>query len=546
MLDRIENTIEKIDQSKYASLIYIFISSVLTSLSFYPWSLWPIGFVCLWPFIHHLETTTFKRRAVLKIVGLGFLQGILISIFSFHWVTHTMVVFGHIPWPVAISIFLLYGAGTNLRWVIFFLAVYYFNQFKKGHLAPETTLSKILLNPYLVMTGFWGISEYLGWQLFPYYGLNLASSNLIFVQMADMIGTYGGSLVWFLIGYSFYLGIKNRKLPKLGFALFILCHLYGSIAFWYWSNEQKNYSQFHIGVVQGNTPLGFRAGRTITSLADEYIDKMINLSYKIVREAEQQNKPLDLIIWPESSVPFVGYFFYEKLREGLAEFQEHHKISFLINDLLILRNYDPKQRQNYNNVFLLNEDGKIVESYQKVKLLPFGEFIPLGDVFPSLKKTFAEISGFTHGKKFTTLPSKIGNIMPLICYEVIVPDFVYEFDKVTRNKTQIFVNVTNDSWFGNSIESAQHMELGRMRSIEFRLPMVRGVNGGVSTWLDVTGRNYDATKVLTQANKIYTVPVPKRQKTIYASYGYYFYYIFLIFFSISFLLGILKHFANKK
>ena len=541
MLDSLNRLIEKIDRSKFAGLIYITTASIFTSLSFYPFSLWPVGLVCLWPSLHYFETTVFKRKAVLKIIGFGFLQGILISIFSFHWITHTMVVFGHIPWPGAISIFLLYGAGTNLRWVIFFLLFYYFHQFKKKYLPlkKETIFSKVCFNGYFVMAGFWGVSEYFGWQLFPYYGLNLASSNLIFIQMADIIGTYGGSLIWFLIGYSLYRGLKNKKIPKLGISLFILCHVYGAIAFWYWAEKQKSYEKFHVGVVQGNTPLSFQRGRTLTQLADEHIDKMIYSSYKLAQEAESQNKPLDLIVWPESSVPFVGYLFYEKLRKSLSQFQDRHKISFFVSDLLILKSYDINRRKNFNNVFLLDENGKMVENYQKVKLLPFGEFIPLGDVFPLLKKKFAEVSGFTHGERFTTFPSRLGHIMPLICYEVIVPDFVYEFNRTTKNQTQIFVNITNDSWFGDSIESAQHMELGRLRSVEFRLPMVRGVNGGISTWFDITGQNFEATQVLTQANKIYTIPVPPRQqKTIYASFGYYLYYVFLIFFGVSFLLAV--------
>ena len=549
MLSKINDIIKKIDQSKFTGLIYITISSTFTSISFYPLSLWPFSFVCLWPLMHYLEQTPLKKKNILKLVGLGFFQGILISTFSFHWVTHTMVVFGNIPWTGAILIFLLYGAGTSLRWVFFSLLFCYFNRIQKQKISSDRKNQgiKMLLNPYLNTVGFWGISEYFGWQLFPYYGLNLISSNLIFVQIADILGTYGGSLIWFLITYSFYQGVKNKKWPKLGLGLFVLCHLYGIAAFWFWSNEQKKYPKFHIGVVQGNTPLSFQAGRSLTSLADEHIDKMTRLSYKIVQEAQRQNKQLDLIVWPESSVPFVGYLFYEKLRENLIQFQEEHPIPFFINDVLVTRDRSSLvKRKSYNNTFLLSKEGEVIETYQKVKLLPFGEFIPLGDKFPWLKRTFAEVANFTHGDRFVLFPSRIGHIMPLICYEVILPDFVHEFYRLTDHKAQIFINVTNDSWFGDSVESRQHLELGRLRSIEFRLPMVRGVNGGISTWLDITGRHFEPTRVLTQANKIYTVAIPKKQKTFYTSYGYWLYYVFLVFFGITFLSGILMYHIDKK
>ena len=527
---------KRINESRFAGIIYIFISSVITSLSFAPWSFWPLGFICVVPVIYYIENVMQNqniRRPVLKIIGLGALQSILISLFAYHWVVHTMMEFGHLPFLGALPVFLLYAVGTNLRWVFFFITLYWFkkNEDQLNSFRGKNSFCKILADPYMVGMGIWGLSDYFGWQLFPYYGINLVSSNIIFIQIVDILGTYGASLIWFLVNYGFYRGLVEKKIPKVALSVLLICHLYGIAAYFYWNHRQNNYRTANIGIVQGNTPLGLKAHQSVSRAANTYLNRIIFQSYQIAREAESQNKPLDLIIWPESSVPYIGYNFFQNFQTRLSEFQEQHKIEFFINDILFAHN----RSKTYNNAFLLGKEGAIVENYQKVILLPFGEFLPFGDTFPSYKKFFAEVSDFDSGAKFNLFPSEIGAIMPMICYEAIVPDFILTFYKKTRRNTQLMINITNDSWFGESIESSQHLELARLRSIEFRVPLVRGVNAGISTWFDITGRNFGETKLFTKTNAIYTVPIPSQPVTVYSMLGNSLYYLFLTFTGLSFI-----------
>ena len=533
----------KTNQNRFAGVIYVFISSVITSLSFAPWKLWPLGFICVVPVIYYIEkiATTVSRaninikRPVLKVVGLGCLQSILISLFAYHWITHTMMTFGHLPFLGALPIFLLYAVGTNLRWIFFFLLIYWFkkNEDKIKLFKSKNNFHRIVANPYMIAVGIWGVSDYFGWQLFPYYGINLVSGNIIFIQMVDILGTYGASLIWFLINYAFYRAFidyhnnynnpqnqnnqkKNPRVAlKVAFITLLVCHIYGFAAYYYWNNKQKSYPTANIGIVQGNTPLGLKAYQSLSEASSIYLNRIIFQSYEIVQKAESQNKPLDLIIWPESSVPYIGYHFFPDLSARLSEFQKNHKVEFFINDLL----FSPDRSKTYNNAFLLGKEGSIVENYQKVILLPFGEFLPFGDTFPAYKKLFAEVSDFDPGSKFNLFSSEIGVIMPMICYEVIIPDFVLDFHNKTQKNTQLMVNITNDSWFGKSIESSQHLELARLRSIELRLPLVRGVNAGISTWFDITGRNFSETELFTKANAIYHIPIPpqnNKHTTLYS------------------------------
>ena len=93
------------------------------------------------------------------------------------------------------------------------------------------------------------------------------------------------------------------------------------------------------------------------------------------------------------------------------------------------------------------------------------------------------------------------------------------------------MNITNDAWFGKSIESSQHLELARLRSIEFRLPILRATNSGITTQFDILGRNFNETDIFTQAERIYPTAIPiKDQSTLYSTWGNIPVWIFLFFY----------------
>ncbi len=524
--------INKINQSRYSGIFYVSLSSVLIWLAFAPWKFWPVSFFCMIPIFYYIENNNMRNRPLLKIMGLGCLQAIFISFLGYHWVIDTMVVFGHLPVPAAVLIFILYAIGTNFRWIIFFLLLYWFKKNKDSFQTGNNRLLKFISKRSFFCMGAWGIAEYLGWQLFPYYGGNLVSGNLIFIQIVDFVGVFGVSLILILINILFYEAIICKKKPILAITVLLICHIYGGISYYYWNSKQSNYKTANIGVVQGNTPMKFQSKRSVNRVVEQSLNNMILQSYNIMNKARIQGKPLDIIVWPESSVPYISYERFAQFKKQLNLFQRSHKVEMIIPDLLVKRNYKKRETEMYNNVFLLNKNEEVMENYQKMVLLPFGEFLPLSDLFPAYKKFFSEVSNFTHGNQLSLFSSEIGKIMPLICYEVILPNFVLNFHKKTHQNAQIMINITNDTWFGDSIESSQHLELARLRSIELRMPLIRGVNAGISTYFDITGRNFGETELLTSANSIYTVKIPpKGTATLYTLFGSYLYLMFILFFS---------------
>ena len=156
---------------------------------------------------------------------------------------------------------------------------------------------------------------------------------------------------------------------------------------------------------------------------------------------------------------------------------------------------DPTARRGerlYNTALMVDEQGRVIGTYDKVYLLAFGEFMPFGDSFPELYKMFPQAGDFTAGsevKVFEHFGHKIGI---MICYEDIMAEFTGRLAELDPN---VIINVTNDAWFGRTAEPWLHLALSVFRAVENRLALVRSTNTGISTFIDATGRLNATTRI---------------------------------------------------
>jgi apolipoprotein N-acyltransferase len=262
---------------------------------------------------------------------------------------------------------------------------------------------------------------------------------------------------------------------------------------------------------------------------------MVAQTQKLVADAAHVGKKPDLIVWPESSIPAMEFERSGELRAAITDLQRATQTPIIINDIY----HDAKTNKDYSNMWHLDNVGQPLNSYQKNFLLPFGEFMPLGEIFPSLKNLFPAVSDFSHGERFSlfNINTKNGIVkaMPLVCYEVILPDYAHGFDARTGKEAQFIINITNDAWFGDSVESLQHMTLGVMRAIELRLPIVRSTTSGVSAYISATGEVFGETKLFERVNQLYQVAAMPRAKTLFSLTGNAIFYLFVC--------GVLVYFA---
>ena len=185
---------------------------------------------------------------------------------------------------------------------------------------------------------------------------------------------------------------------------------------------------------------------------------------------------------------------------------------------------DDYPRTLYNSAVLLDEGGRIVGIYDKVYLLVFGEYIPLGDLFPFVYEWIPEAGRFVSGTDVQVFDDGEHRFGVMICYEDILPAFTGE---LLAQDPELIVNITNDAWFGRTGEPYLHLALSIMRSVETRRSLLRSTNTGVSAVIDPVGRLVQQSDL--ERPEVLVATVPRMHgSTIYAGVGDLFAYAVLL------------------
>jgi apolipoprotein N-acyltransferase len=218
----------------------------------------------------------------------------------------------------------------------------------------------------------------------------------------------------------------------------------------------------------------------------EVMKKYLALSDRASGPQSTGVRDATVLIWPESAFPF----FLTREADAMAEIADLlPKGTVLITGSVRAPDLPPGTRitRAYNSIYVIDHDGSVLAVYDKLHLVPFGEFLPYQDLLEKLglEQLTRVQGGFIPGTVRHTLPVPgAPRALPLICYEAIFPGDVAGHDE----RPGWIVNLTNDGWFGISTGPYQHLEQARMRAIELGLPLVRSANTGVSAVVDPVGR----------------------------------------------------------
>ena len=185
-----------------------------------------------------------------------------------------------------------------------------------------------------------------------------------------------------------------------------------------------------------------------------------------------------LVIWPENPAPF--YFDRDQVFRDALESLARQTHSYTISGTTL---FDASNRPR-NSAVVLDPNGKLILAYDKIHLVPFGEYVPWW-AFPKLvgKITF-EAGDFAPGTEYKIAQTPEGGIGVFICYESIFPQLVR---KLTARGAGVLVNISDDGWFGSSSAGAQHLEMARLRAIENHRYLLRATNDGVTAIIDPRG-----------------------------------------------------------
>ena len=475
-----------------------FIIGSLTTLSFAPFNFTIINFITLPVFFYLLVYINKKSKAIYRnkpykknlfIFGLVFGFGFYLSGIS--WITNALtfdknfkifIPFALIFIPLLLSLFLslvtlIIGPYLKLNFpsLILFVASIAFADFLRAN----------------ILTGF-------PWNLWAY---STSWINEI-LQIVNIIGLHSYNLlVLTLFTSPIIIFFKIDKIKKIFIyiflALFVLClHIYGN----YEINKNKKIlnkieEKINIKVISPNFDLEY--GLNISDIEERF--------KKLIRYSDPEKEKKTIFIWPEGV--FSGYSFKEILsfkKLIKKNFHKNHFIIFGVNKVeLVSGNF-------YNSMIIVNNNFDIIQSYNKRKLVPFGEFLPFEKLLNNfgLKKITEGHGSFLKGDTDNNLEIDKLSILPLICYEIIFTDLIQKSDE----NTNLIVNISEDGWFGKSIGPDQHFAKAIFRAIEANTFLLRSANRGVSAIIDNKGKIIKRINRNEAGNIEFEVPLIKSNK----------------------------------
>ncbi len=477
------------------NIFFAILSGALLILSFPKPGCGFVAWFAFIPLLFALHRTILIRQALL----LGFITGFVGYIGIIYWIAYVVVNYGYLPIYLGIILMLLLASYLSVYLAIFTAGIAYFR-------------NKIPL--YLIAPVLWVCLEYCKSQMFtgfPWENLGYSQYlNLYLIQFADILGVFGLSFLIILVNVALFEIITKRSkreyiIAAAVFLILISVYIYGILRLNSIDKLLQNAStpSMEVSLIQGNIDQSIKWN-------ENFQKETLN----IYEDISLKNMPASggLIIWPETAVPF-NFQDENDLSRQIRNLSIKTKSNFIFGSVSYLR------RSNYidfyNSAYLISSDGEVKGKYDKVHLVPYGEYVPLRNVFPFIKGLTAGIGDFSTGDGYIPLSASGGKIGVLICYEGILP---YAARMYKNESAEILVNITNDAWFGSTSAPYQHLSMTIFRAVETRFYLVRAANTGISAIVDPRGQIVAKTNIFQKESLKGNVKLLKIP-TFYAQYG---------------------------
>lgn len=475
------------------------LSGLLLVLAFPRFDLGPLAFFALVPLLFALY-----GEKPQKAFWMGLLTGCLFYLLSLSWMTHTMTVYGGLPWPLSVLVLFALALYLSLYFALFAL-LFAKAQDRSGLFQATFAASLWTALEYLrtyLLTGF-------PWNLLGYSQYR----NLPLIQIAAYTGVYGVSFLLVFVNASIAYALRppcrwREALPSLLMSLLLLLSAFGSS--WIPLPQPSKGRELKVALLQGNIDQSVK-----WDLA--YQGATLEVYRRLTLEAAKKSPAL--IVWPETATPF----FLRSHPLGGEVFRIAQEVgTFLLvgspdwdGDLPAAAQRQAGRRRYFNSAFLISPEGRAIDQYNKIHMVPFGEYVPLKRILFFVQKMAYGIGDFSGGDRYTIFSPPFGRFSVMICYEVIFPDQVRRF---VQGGADFLVNITNDAWFGRSSAPYQHLAMAAFRAVENGVYLIRAANTGISAIVAPTEGIVKATDLFVEAALSGTIHL-KEGMTFYTRYG---------------------------
>jgi apolipoprotein N-acyltransferase len=455
------------------------VAGALSALAMAPFNAWPILFLTLPVAVWQIDGAGAGRwRGVPAAALTGWWFGLGYFVPGLYWIGYAFLVdastfawllpFAILGLPAYLALFMALGfALARLFWtrdasrVIALAASLTMSEWLRGHALtgfPWNTLGYALSEPLALaqtasLIGLWGLT---------FIAVAVFASPAVLID-----GTSRGRKPWVA--------------PALALVLLLAMMTFGAIRL----SRQPTVmlANTKLRIMQPNLQ---QDAKFNYSAKAEVMKKYLTLSDRASGPQSTGVRDVNILIWPESAFPF----FLTREAEAMAQIADLlPKGTVLVTGSVRAPDVPPGTRitRAYNSIYVIDHDGNVLSVYDKLHLVPFGEFLPFQDWMEKvgLEQLTRVQGGFIPGTRRRSMEvPNAPRMLPLICYEAVFPGHVVE----RNDRPGWIVNLTNDGWFGISTGPYQHLQQARMRAIEQGLPLVRAANTGISAVIDPLGR----------------------------------------------------------
>jgi apolipoprotein N-acyltransferase len=473
------------------------LSAALLVLSFPDFELWLLAWVGLVPLFLAIAQRPRRGRAFL----LGWITGTLFFYGSCYWLTHAMIRYGGIPAWLAYLLIIIPTVIAGLFPALCSMVL--------GRVVARWGTRALFFAPLLWVAFEWARLGVIG-QLWNAIGYSQAYVPTL-IQAARWGGVYavGFLIVMVNAALAYALLQRNARALKIAVATILCVAVIGllSVA----SMVANTSPSIHgpdavIVAVQPNVPMDEQSEAQRTAL----LERHYTLSEIGLREAQEFSGLPRVVIWPESPMYF-SYAQYAETRELIARFAAKNHTSVLFNAM------EPAPAGGtYNSAVMVNEEGRLVAQYDKIRLLPFGEYVPLPRWLPGVSSIPAMVGDFTPGAQYTLMPLGEVRAGVFICFESAFPSISRHF---AEDGADVLVNISNDGYLGQTPVMRQHLANTVFRAVENSRPVIRVTNTGITASINERGEVTDATEGFQPAVRTWTVSRNLAGKTFYTRFG---------------------------
>jgi len=444
-------------------------SAILLTFAFPQYDIWILAWAGLIPLFFVVSKNNMKR-----VFLWCWFSGSLFFFLTINWITQTMTQFGGMPsWLSFMALLLLsvyLGAYTGLFGYL------------SRYISDKTSIPLPAAAPFV-----WVSLEFFKAHLlsgFPWASLGYSQYKFLqIIQIADITGVYGVSFLIVAVNAGLF-GIftlrtekgliDRRRIVTISSVTFLfvlsLCYGYYRLSSGYDSNDRG----LNIAVLQGNIPQHLKWSRSFQR-------KTLDIYERLTNEAAGHNP--DLVVWPETAAPF---FFQENSQyreETLDIAAAGHTYLLFGNPSYKLA--DDIKPQMLNSAYLISPYRDTLARYDKIHLVPFGEYVPFSNILFFVEKLASGTGDFSAGRDHIVMELPESKFGVVICYEVIFPELVRKF---ILNGANFMVTITNDAWFGKTSAPYQHFTMAVFRSVENRIYFARAANTGISGFISPKGK----------------------------------------------------------